>query len=406
MQKRVSASRDQAFAMACIYGVLRRYYSLSEELDGYLQKPLRKKDNDLFCLLLSALFQIRYMNVRDHAAVNENVSACKGLGKTWARGLINAVLRKAIVSDPPAGTGNDEIHFEHPDWLIKALRQDWPDDWAQILRANNQQAPLTLRINRRKTSRAEYLEGNQEAIGGVRSTLHAEAGIRLDDACPVEEIPGFKDGLVSVQDEAAQLAVTLLGLKGAQRILDACAAPGGKTSHILETCSDDSELWAVDVSASRLEDLHHNLTRLNLSAHVCTGDASLPGQWWDELPFDRILVDAPCTGTGVIRRHPDIRFHRAPEQIAAMHEQQCAILSALWPLLRNGGTLLYVTCSILRAENDATIDHVMKSLPGIKIDSIDTSWGRETLYGRQILPGEDDMDGFFFCRLKKSVSDE
>lgn len=388
--------------MACVYGVLRHYFSLSESLAQQIKKPLRKKDADIHCLLLSGLYQLRDMNVPPHAAVNESVAACKALKKPWSRGLVNAVLRsRNSEADPPRA---EQSRYEHPQWLVDLIRRDQPEHWSEILSANNQQPPLTLRINQRLTDRDAYRALLSEHGFESARTDFSNVGILLKQAQRTENLPGFDDGLVSVQDEAAQLASVLLDVQSGQRVLDACAAPGGKTAHLLEHCGENSKVVALDISEQRLFRLRAGLQRLGLEAEVICGSAVTPGEWWDGRRFDRILVDAPCSATGVIRRHPDIRFHRSPEQLPELNERQCQIIEGLWPLLADGGTLLYVTCSVLVSENDATIEQVLKTTPDMQVEPLDLNWGHPTRFGRQVLPGEHDMDGFYYCRLVKRDS--
>jgi 16S rRNA (cytosine967-C5)-methyltransferase len=400
LAERIDDPRDRAFAQSCIYGVLRHYYSLQALLDQLLKKPLRRKDADIEALLLSGLYQIKLMNVPAHAAVSSNVEAARSLNKSWACGLVNAVLRKA--SAQPLTLERDRTtHFEHPSWLVERLQVDYPDDWESILNANNEHPPMTLRVNRLQSSRADYLAALGDTNLPAEPTRFSDDGVLLTHSSPVAQLPGFEQGLFSVQDEAAQLATGLLELEPGQRVLDACAAPGGKTTHILERVENAVELLALDLDAGRLEDVKANFARLGLSCSTLAADATDIDTWWDGKYFDRILLDAPCSASGIIRRHPDIRFHRSPEDIAELADRQRKLLASMWSVLAPGGTLLYVTCSVFPAENDAVIAHLAEATADASVDILDIAWARRTKFGCQILPGDHGMDGFYYARLSK-----
>lgn len=399
LRQELDDPRDSAFALACCYGVLRHYFSLRSELHSLLQKPLRGKDADVEMLLLAALYQIRHMQVPAHAAVSSHVDAVRALKKSWAGKLVNAVLRRAL-REPPAGDAVD-ADFEHPAWLAARIRRDWPQDWRTILRNNNEPAPLTVRINPRHTSVDAWLAAARDAGIAARPARHAVAGAVLKAAVAVERLPGFAAGHVSVQDAAAQLAAPLLDPVPGSRVLDACAAPGGKTTHLLECLAGSGSVLALDRDARRLDEVAQNIARLGQQADLRAADAAAPASWWDGQAFDRILLDAPCSATGVIRRHPDIRFHRTADDVATASALQQQLLQALWPLLRPGGKLVYATCSILPAENDGAIDALRAACADATPVPIDAVWGRATRHGRQILPGEDAMDGFYYALLQK-----
>ncbi len=396
-------ARDRAFAQACVYGVLRHYYSLSGRLEASLARPLRAKDADVRALLLCGLYQLEHMRTPPHAAVAASVDAVRGLRKTWAASLVNAVLRAATRSDP-APRGDIESRFEHPAWLVERLSRDWPEDWQAVLAANNAQPPLTLRVNRVRVTREQYLARLQTAGLAARAGKHAPSAVVLDTPVPVEDLPGFVAGDVSVQDEAAQLAAGLLDVPPGARVLDACAAPGGKSAHLLEEVAGNCQLVALDRDAERLADVAATLERLGLAAALACADAARPADWWDGRPFERILLDAPCSALGVVRRHPDIRFHRRASDIDALVAAQQALLNALWPLLAPGGKLLYATCSILPAENDAVVASLLETSADAECDELPAAWGRATPHGRQILPGEDGMDGFYYARLTRRAT--
>lgn len=400
----LSEERDRAFAQTCVYGVLRHYDALSAELEPLLRRPLRTKDFDLRALLLSALYQIRHLETPPHAAVSAAVEATRVLGKPWAGGLVNAVLRGALRRTCHAEPADDAQNaYEHPVWLLERIRQDWPDDWSRIVAANNTQAPLTLRINTTRIARDAYLELLANASLAARPGRVAPSAVSLDHAVPVEQLPGFAAGLVSVQDEAAQLAASLLDVQPGDHVLDACAAPGGKTGHLLEQLSGSGRVVAVERDARRSADIAANLSRLGLHGELIIGDAAHTDSWWDGAPFDRILLDAPCSACGVIRRHPDIRFHRRLDDIATLVAAQRRLLEHLWPLLRVGGRLLYATCSYLRAENDGVVATLVETVPDAIMEHLDYGWGHATLYGRQVLPGDYGMDGFYYALLRKDA---
>ncbi len=395
---------DRALIQELCYGTLRAWPRLEHVAGVLLRKPLGKKDRDVQALILLGLHQLTAMRIPAHAAVAETVGAVNALGKGWARGLLNAVLRNfqrqretllAKADDSEPG------RWAHPQWLIDALRQAWPDDWQQILTANNEHAPMTLRVNTCRQSRSDYLSILERAGINAEASTVSDCGIRLQQAVDVSLLPGFAEGTVSVQDEAAQLAAALLDARPGERVLDICAAPGGKTAHILEH-NDDIELLAVDIEAQRLQRVTDNLQRLGLTAITCRGDARQAQDWWDGRPFDRILLDAPCSATGVIRRHPDIKLLRRPEDIETLLQLQGEILHAIWPLLRTGGILLYATCSVLPQENERRVSSFIAERPDAGHQTIDADWGRATDIGRQILPGDTaQMDGFYYACLHK-----
>src|SRR5690606_19825118 len=365
--------------------------------------PLRKREPRVHALLMVGLYQLLYMRVPPHAAVAETVEAARLMKKPWAVGLANAVLRRmqreredliAQADAHPVGRS------AHPDWLLAALQKDWADDWEAIVAANNARPPMTLRVNRRRVSRDDYLAALREAGVEAEPHLRAQDGIRLVAPLDVTALPGFGEGQVSVQDAAAQLAADVLDPGPGDRILDACAAPGGKTAHLLERASPGRRV-AVDGEAARLDRVAENLARLDLSASLLHGDAAKPDGWWDGEPFDRILVDAPCSATGVIRRHPDIKLLRRHKDIDALAGLQARILDALWPLLAPGGRLVYATCSVLAVENSAQVAAFVRRHPEALPLPLAVDWGRVAGFGRQVLPGEDDMDGFFYAALTR-----
>ena len=394
-------AHQRAFAQACTYGVLRHFFSLRARLHALLSKPLRKKDADIEALLLIGLYQLEHMQVPEHAAVAETVEAARRLRKEWATSLVNAVLRKTLRRQDRGRRSDESVEFEHPPWLIGQLQDAWGECWREILSANNAHAPMTLRINATKISRDRYLEGLDAAGVSGCATAHSPVGVKLARPVATDLLPGFADGWASVQDEAAQLAVEVLDPATGNHILDACAAPGGKTAHILEAVRGDCALLAIDLSAARMHDTDANLGRLALHAETTVADARQPAAWWNGHTFDRILLDAPCSATGVIRRHPDIKLNRHPTDIVGLMKLQHELLVNLWPLLHPGGKLLYATCSILPGENDGAVAKLMQSCDDVRVETVALQPGRATEFGRQILPGEDDMDGFYYALLSK-----
>jgi len=401
-------ARDQAFVQECSYGVLRRYHALRHRLASLLQRPLRKRDGIIEALLLSALHQLFGMDAPAHAVVDASANACRELDKSWAAGLVNATLRNALrqrAQYTPPTEADVEAYWNHPRWLIDALRAAWPEDWRAVLAAAAAHPPFTLRVNARRIARDDYLARLRDAGIAASAADFCAEGVVPDRPLPVSRLPGFDEGLVSVQDAAAQLAAPLLGATAGERVLDACAAPGGKAMHLLETCAGSLDLTALDVDERRLARVAQNAERLGLQCRIACGDAAEPAGWWDGRAYDRILLDAPCSATGVIRRHPDIKLHRLPADLPQLAARQTAILDALWPLLREGGRLLYATCSILPAENDAIIAAARQRHTDFHVQQLAVDWGRPTAHGRQILSGEHDMDGFYYALIEKRSHD-
>lgn len=395
-------AQERPLATEISYGVLRWLPALKAELNRLVKRPLKRRDRDIEMLALVGLYQLGYMRVPAHAAVSETVACAVALNKHWARGLLNATLRRSSREHhQPGPEAAEEVRFAHPDWLIAAVRESWPHEWMQILDANNQRAPMTVRVNSRRHARAEYLALLAEAHVDSRACRHAATGVVLERPVDVAKLPGFDSGSVSVQDEASQLAAPLLRLESGQRVLDACAAPGGKAGHILEHTREPVELVAVERSPERCRRLEQNLTRLGLEAQTVCADVTDTSRWWDGRSFERILLDAPCSATGVIRRHPDIKWLRQSTDAQTLGEAQRSMMAALWPLLAPGGLLLYATCSILRRENQQQVERFIHSRADALECHIDAAWGQATCHGRQVLPGSDDMDGFFYAVLAK-----
>lgn len=388
--------RDRAQVRALAFGALRNHHRHRALLAFLLDRPLRGDSGTLEALLSVGLFQLADPEYPDHAAVSATVAASRLLAIGWASGLINAALRryqreapgllKRLQADPSAW-------HSHPTWLLDRLRADWPEDWVDIAAASQRRPPLWLRVNRLRTSVSDY-----------RVRLDTEAGVRalqlpgfpdalaLESALPVQRLPGFTEGLVTVQDAASQLAAPLLAPVPGMRVLDACAAPGGKTTHLLELTGGRLDLTALDISAGRLERVAANLSRLGLAARLVAGDATEPAAWWDGRPFDRILLDAPCSATGIIRRHPDIKLLRRAEDLPALAARQQLMLARLWPLLAPGGRLLYSTCSLLRQENQQVVAGFLAA-GAARLEPETPS------PGLQLLPGEQDTDGFYYALM-------
>ncbi len=401
----LSDSRQRALAQELTFGTLRWCYRLETVLNGLLRRPLKHRDRDVHALLLVGLYQLLLLEVPPHAAVSETVEAVRQLGKDWAAALVNAVLRNAQRrADALLASADDTAaaRWSHPDWWIERLQQDWPQDWQQILEANNRRPPMVLRVNQAQMDRGSYLDELKRTGIAAQALPFSASAVRLERPLAVDSLPGFAQGRVSVQDGAAQLSAPLLKLESGQRVLDACAAPGGKTGHILELMPDLGTLTAIDRDPQRLENVRENLNRLQLNARLLAADAGEPGSWWDGEPYDRILLDAPCSGSGVVRRHPDIKVLRKPGDLQVLARQQQRLLDTLWLLLASGGILLYVTCSVFKQENSDVIRAFLdRHLDAAELP-VREQWGKAQAVGRQLLPGERGMDGFYFARLSKA----
>lgn len=394
---------DQGLYAELCYGTLRQFPRLNMILGVLLKNHLKSQDADVRALLLIGLYQLAFMRIPDHAALDQTVEAVSGLGKNWARGLTNAILRNYLRQKDQIDISlEEELAYKTslPEWLFKEWQTAWPEKLDQIVETANQYPPMCLRVNFQKNTRGGYL--NLLAESGIKAQAGSlgDASIRLDQSVAVSALPGFFEGSCSVQDEAAQLCAPLLQLKPGMHVLDACSAPGGKTGHLLETCPD-IELLALDNSAKRLNDVQSNLERLGFKSVLQAADAAAIDKWWNKRPFDRILLDAPCSGTGVIRRHPDIKVLRRPTDIDGFRQQQLRLLEGLWPTLAENGLLLYVTCSIMPAENKVQIEQFSERHPEAEVLPVNADWGTSLPLGRQLLPGDQGADGFYFALLKK-----
>lgn len=356
-------------------------------------------------LLLVGIHQLLALRIPDHAAISETVEAARQLGQDRQTGFVNGVLRAFLRQQAELRQQAAPWVHAHPAWLVQRLQKDWPQHWPDILQANNEQGALTLRVNRLQGSREAYLALLEEADIAATACTFSPDGIRLAQLADITSLPGFADGLVSVQDEAAQLAALLLAPAAGMQVLDACAAPGGKTAHLLELAPELGGLLALDVAPERCLRVDETLQRLNLGADnvtVLAADAGMPGDWSEAAHFDRILLDAPCTATGVIRRHPDIKLLRREEDVAATARQQSALLEHLWSLLAPGGRLLYATCSLLKAENEDRVAAFLADRPDAREVTIEAEWGMARPHGRQLLPTANGHDGFYYCLLEKA----
>ena len=398
---------DFSLIQESCYGACRWFTVLEYILSTLLNKPLKAGDQDLKCLLICGLYQLRELDVAEYAVINETVSAAVAFKKPWAKGLVNAVLRNYLRNkqaiEQALEKDNPSVLLSHPAWLLAEIKSQWPEQAGQILHNNNLRPPMTLRVNQQQRSREDYLALLQAADVEAQAGALTATAVYLQKPSPVANIPGFDDGLLSVQDEASQLPAGLLQLEPGLRLLDACAAPGGKTCHILESEPLLTNCTAIDLSLRKLERIEENFQRLHLSATLIEADAADIDSWWDGQLFDRILLDAPCSATGIIRRHPDIKLLRKPEQIEQLLLTQTRLLTSLWSCLEPGGILLYTTCSILRQENEERIAHFLECTTNAKYERITADWGVECRFGRQLLPGANQgPDGFFFCLLQKT----
>lgn len=396
-------SADRAFVKALVFGLCRHYWSLLSIAEQLLSKPLRQKDRDIHTLLLLGVYQLKYLNTPAHAAISECVESCRQLKKSWATKMVNACLRRLEREGISENPKSIEAKLNHPYWLVKAIKTAYPDNSESIFFANNTPAPLTLRVNRLRGSLDAYLEKLEEANIAARRGEHSPDAIILDKPVPVSALPGFSDGDASVQDEAAQLCSHALQVEKGMRVLDACAAPGGKSCHLLEL-TPEIDLTCLDKEETRNNKIHENLSRLDLKARVITASAEATEQWWDGRDFQRILADVPCSSTGVIRRHPDIKILRTPEEVASLLPVQSEILNALWTTLAPGGKLLYSTCSILPEENELQIAQFLEGNKDAKAVAIPAFPIARQQWGYQTLPGNADMDGFYYCLLEKADS--
>ena len=388
--------RDRALLEALCFAVLRRRGAYDAALTRWMPRPLGSRDAELRALLQVGLAQLDALDLPAHAALSATVDAARALGYVRQAGMVNALLRRA----QREGIAEQPARAVFPQWLAAKIEQDWPEDADAVFAASLQPAPLWLRVNRQQGSRDAVLAQLEAAgIAAEPSALAADA-ICLPDPVPVSALPGFAQGAVSVQDLSAQQVADALALRPGARVLDACAAPGGKSAHLLER-DPTVQLLALDIDARRLKRIGETFARTGVggNAQVLAGDASAPAGWWDGQPFDAILLDAPCSATGIIRRQPDVLLHRRPADIEALVALQARLLDACFSMLAPGGTLLYATCSILRDENQFQIEAFLQRTPRAGFLPLDERFGHDCWAGRQRLPGENGADGFFYARL-------
>ncbi|WP_419832450.1 16S rRNA (cytosine(967)-C(5))-methyltransferase RsmB [Endozoicomonas atrinae] len=409
LQEKLS-KKDQPLLAELSYGTLRYYHRLDAWLKFLTEKPLKEKEQDIHNLILVGLYQLFFTRIPPHAAIGETVQATRTMGKAWARGLVNGILRNAQRRFEELNDLEERspvCGWSHPKWLINTIKRAWPEDYQAILVGNNQPPPMTLRVNEQKIKPSRYLKKLLDDCIQAKQSKIAPQAITLSRPCPVDKLPLFQEGTVSVQDESAQLAATLIQAKPGDHILDACCAPGGKTCHLLEL-NPDITVDALDADSTRLERVGENLQRLGLTANVLCGDATDPDSWFPGKQYDHILLDAPCSATGVIRRHPDIKLLRKAEDIDALAQLQQKILKAIWPLLKPGGTLLYATCSIMPQENHLQIEGFLSETPNARLLPIEGQWGHNTGFGKQLFPGNgvsmNSGDGFFYSLMVKTDS--
>lgn len=406
----IREDRSRPAVQSLAFGTVRWH----PELDACLAQMLdRNKGHspEIHALVLVGLFQLLHGATPAHAAVSETVEAARALGRSRAAGFVNALLRRfqrereAIIEaahlDPAA-------RHAHPAWLLEAFERDWPDEWRSIAAAGNAEPPMWLRVNIRRGTPDDYRARLASACMDAKSCEFAPEALRLGAPVDVARLPGFANGEVSVQDAAAQLAPRLLDARGGMRVLDACAAPGGKACHVLERTAGLAELVALDIDARRAERIESNLARLGLEAKVLVGDATIPAAWWDGRPFQRVLLDVPCSGTGVIRRHPDIKLLRRATDIPRFAMQQAALLRACFTLLAPAGRLVYASCSILSAENADVVRAFLDAEPA----AADVTESARLLLpgalpwlaarpGIALPSGAADADGFYYACLEK-----
>jgi 16S rRNA (cytosine967-C5)-methyltransferase len=391
------------------YGAVRGYFRHEAILGRLLSTPVRSLDFLVRALLSVALYELEDERTPEYAVVDAAVQTAKTTDAVRASGLINAVLRRYLRERKSLDADvarNPATRHASPVWLADRLRADWPVRWTQLLAAGDAQAPMWLRVNPQHNSAEEYLVKLRAAGIGARAEMRVPQAVSLDSPCDVHDLPGFADGLVSVQDLGAQCVAFPLDLAAGQRVLDACAAPGGKTALIAEREPNLAKLLAVDIDPQRLIRVGENLRRGRLSAQLVGGDAAAPESWWDGVPFDRILLDAPCSALGVIRRHPDIRLRKSPSEIDKLPELQQRLLNSAWRLLAPGGRLVYATCTVTRSENRDLVGAFLRNTPGA--ESVPPAewqgwpdFGEADEFGRQILPGEAGADGFYYAALTK-----
>lgn len=397
------SAADRALASELAYGACRWYPRLKFYLSQLLKQPLRARDSDVEAVLLTGLYQLSASRIPAHAAVSTTVQAARLIGKAWAAKLVNAILRRFQREQKTlleVALKQPEAQYCLPAWLIGKIKKAWGEQLQQVADVALAYPPMTLRVNIQANSITDYNQLLRAQEMTATTVNSVPCALVLEKAVAVQQLPGFAQADVSVQDAGAQLAAGLLDLQAGQQVLDACSAPGGKALHLLQTC-ETIELTAMDVSAERLQRVAENLERAKLKARLLAGDAVDANAEWADRQYDRILLDAPCSATGVIRRHPDIKLLRRPEDVKSLVLLQKEILQTMWSALKSGGKLLYVTCSVLPEENDSQIQHFVANQDDARVGTLSGDWGIKCLMGRQILPGEQNMDGFYYALLEK-----
>ena len=398
---KLNDARDRALLSALLHAGARWWLRFDAALEGLLERPLHEREPQVHALLLLGLVQLEILGLPEYAAVAATVEAARALGKPKFANLVNAILRRWLRERDARNAALDAdaaTRSAHPRWLIQAIAADWPDQADAILAANNAQAPLWLRVNRLRVARTDLAARFAAADIATESPAALPQALVLKQSLDITRLPGYAEGLFSVQDGAAQFAMDLLGACDGMRVLDACAAPGGKAAHILENA--DVDLLALDRDPQRLPRMQENLARLGLRADVRAGDAGEPSTWWDGRHFQRILLDAPCSATGIIRRQPDVKLHRRATDIGALAQQQARLLDAMWPMLAPGGRLVYATCSLLAVENSTAVAGFLSRHAEAKVQAVAIGWHASGA-GAQNLPGEGGMDGFFYAIVDK-----
>ena len=387
------------------FGCVRWYLQIEQIMKFLMRKSLAKKQPQIHALIAIGIYQLSRMRIKEHAAINETVKVCDELKRSWAKGLVNGILREYQRSKFKAfKSENEDMVFtsSHPAWLIDMFEKSWgTSKTMELIENNNNPGPLTLRVNTKFTTREAYLDMLAKENIEASCTTFSDKGIQLKNPLPVERIPEFNEGAVSVQDEAAQLAPSILDYCEEHLILDACCAPGGKTCDILESKHEVGSLLSVDSNGTRLKKAEENAARLGLHGNFLNADLCKIDDWWDGNQFDRIMLDAPCSGTGVIRRNPDIKILRKASDISKLAEKQFDIMSAIWPTLKPDGVLLYITCSVLPEENDLVIEKFIKFQKDVKVSQIEINCGISTKYGKQLFPEKNAHDGFYYATLIK-----
>jgi 16S rRNA (cytosine967-C5)-methyltransferase len=402
--------QHKSLAKQLLFGCLRYFHQLKTISDNLLEKPFKAKDQDLLIIIILGLYQLKYLSTPDHAAISESVELSRSINKKWAAGLINGVLRRyQREADELTQSLSKSLQFQysHPGWMVKKLQQDWPHEFADLLQQNNIQAPMFIRVNSVKNDRQQYLTKLEQANIAAQPHAVATNALLLEQAVDVMALPGFIDGDVTVQDAAAQLPIELLDLQPQQKVLDGCAAPGGKTTHILQS-QPTVALTSVEMSARRAEKISQTLSRMQMQCQLKVADITDIDSWWDGQLFDRILLDVPCSASGVIRRNPDIKVHRKVTDIKPLLAIQAEILAKCWALLKPNGILVYATCSVFKDENQHQMNQFLQNhqaetvdlAPEIAAQLASNAQSRASI-GYQIFPGDNQMDGFYFCGLRK-----